>query len=307
MPVDEVKLQEMAERQKRQLDQLDKLQSSLDALKRRAGGGSGGSGTLVATVTSIFENATLAAFPFLTGEDKEKWQKINPTGDPKFGDYQCNSAMMIHKLLKDKGDTSCKAPRDVSVKILESLGSSEVFIKTDIAGPGFINAYLNPKWVATEFARILKDGPGKPDAVPQKIVVDFSSPNIAKEMHVGHLRSTIIGESICRVLEFCGHTVSRINHVGDWGTQFGMLINHLKTAYPDFNEKPPNIADLTGFYKEAKKRFDEEEDFKKASQQAVVTLQSGDDFSLRSAPLQLALRRVAAHTLYNPYVCERSN
>jgi arginyl-tRNA synthetase len=211
--------------------------------------------------------------------------------------------MVIHKLLKDSGDSSCKAPRDVSVKILECLGKTEVFVKTEIAGPGFINAYFDPKWVAGQFAKILKEGPGVPFADPQNIVVDFSSPNIAKEMHVGHLRSTIIGESICRVLEFCGHKVSRINHVGDWGTQFGMLINHLRTAYPDFNENPPNIADLTGFYKEAKKRFDEDADFKLASQKAVVTLQSGDAFSLQCWKTLCDVSRVQFKLVYDRLEC----
>jgi len=175
--------------------------------------------------------------------------------------------------------------------------------KTEIAGPGFINAHLDPQWVAKQFAQILKDGPGAPIVDAQNIVVDFSSPNIAKEMHVGHLRSTIIGESICRVLEFCGHKVSRINHVGDWGTQFGMLINHLRTAYPDFNENPPNISDLNGFYKESKKRFDEDEAFKKASQQAVVTLQSGDEFSLKCWKTLCDVSRIQFKMVYDRLEC----
>merc|ERR1711988_910412 len=116
-------------------------------------------------------------------------------------------------------------------------------------------------------AKVISDGPEPPSAKKRKIVVDFSSPNIAKEMHVGHLRSTIIGDTICRVLEFCGHSVKRVNHVGDWGTQFGMLICHLKDTYPDFLQNPPNISDLTSFYKEAKKRFDAEPEFKERSRQ----------------------------------------
>ena len=133
----------------------------------------------------------------------------------------------------------------------------------------------------------------------EHVIVDFSSPNIAKEMHVGHLRSTIIGtwagcgaasigfdavwtigESICRVLEFLGHKVERINHVGDWGTQFGMLICHLRSAYPDFLTSPPPISDLTAFYKQAKARFDAEPDFKTQARDEVVRLQSGAEDSL---------------------------
>eukprot|EP00956_Cyclotella_meneghiniana_P021756 scaffold40092_cov23-Cyclotella_meneghiniana.AAC.1 len=109
------------------------------------------------------------------------------------------------------------------------------------------------------------------------VVVDFSSPNIAKEMHVGHLRSTIIGESVCRILEYIGNDVKRINHVGDWGTQFGMLIQYLKEEYPDFTGDIPNITDLTEFYKNAKKRFDDSPEFKKVSQLNVVKLQAGDE------------------------------
>eukprot|EP00956_Cyclotella_meneghiniana_P024215 scaffold48316_cov72-Cyclotella_meneghiniana.AAC.5 len=109
------------------------------------------------------------------------------------------------------------------------------------------------------------------------VVVDFSSPNIAKEMHVGHLRSTIIGESVCRILEYIGNDVKRINHVGDWGTQFGMLIQYLKEEYPDFTDDIPNITDLTEFYKNAKKRFDDSPEFKKVSQLNVVKLQAGDE------------------------------
>ena len=115
-----------------------------------------------------------------------------------------------------------------------------------------------------------------------KIAIDFSSPNVAKEMHVGHLRSTIIGESICRVMEFMGHTVHRINHLGDWGTQFGMLITNLFDEYPEFLVTPPDIRDLETFYVSAKKRFDVDEEFKKRSQEAVVKLQGGDAQSLKA-------------------------
>ena len=112
------------------------------------------------------------------------------------------------------------------------------------------------------------------------VVVDFSSPNIAKEMHVGHLRSTILGESICRVLEFLGNNVERINHVGDWGTQFGMLIAYLEEINPNYANEPEkcgNIRDLEGFYKDAKKKFDDDPEFKKKSQLKTVDLQKGDE------------------------------
>ena len=105
-----------------------------------------------------------------------------------------------------------------------------------------------------------------PEIKKQKVVVDFSSPNIAKEMHVGHLRSTIIGESVCRILEYMGHDVVRANHVGDWGTQFGMLIAYMKETFPDYENQLPDIKDLDGYYKAARHRFDSDPAFKKISQ-----------------------------------------
>ena len=110
------------------------------------------------------------------------------------------------------------------------------------------------------------------------VLVDFSSPNIAKNMHVGHLRSTIQGDSICRIFEYLGFKVHRVNHVGDWGTQFGMLIQELSENYPDFMTKQPDITDLQTFYQNAKKRFDEDEEFKKKAHENVVKLQAGDEF-----------------------------
>ena len=116
----------------------------------------------------------------------------------------------------------------------------------------------------------------------ERVIVDFSSPNIAKNMHVGHLRSTIIGDSCARVLEFLGHDVLRVNHLGDWGTQFGMLIAELNDEFPDFLENPPNIEDLVVFYKRSKKRFDTDEAFKKLSHENVVKLQQGDERSYKA-------------------------
>jgi arginyl-tRNA synthetase len=125
-------------------------------------------------------------------------------------------------------------------------------------------------------AGIVQNGVRPPALPRKKVLVDFSSPNIAKEMHVGHLRSTIIGDCVCRLLEFCGYDVLRVNHVGDWGTQFGMLITYLQEAYPDILTNPPNISDLTLIYKASKKRFDEDPAFKELSRLNVVRLQSGD-------------------------------
>lgn len=124
--------------------------------------------------------------------------------------------------------------------------------------------------------KILVDGISYKSPNPQKILVDFSSPNIAKELHVGHLRSTIIGDTVCRIFEFMGNEVLRINHIGDWGTQFGMLTASLFDSYPDFMEKKPNLGELKAFYQKSKEKFDTDEEFKKKSHENVVKLQSGD-------------------------------
>ena len=144
----------------------------------------------------------------------------------------------------------------------------------------YIDIYLNPEWEEEEALNILKNGISLDTEYKDKhIAVDFSSPNIAKEMHVGHLRSTILGESICRILEFLGNKVERINHVGDWGTQFGMLIAYLESINPNYANEPEkcgNIRDLEEFYKNAKKKFDEDSNFKKTAQLKTVDLQKGE-------------------------------
>jgi len=145
----------------------------------------------------------------------------------------------------------------------------------DVAGPGFVNIKLKKQYVADKIHKLLNKGVRPPITTGERrVVIDFSSPNIAKEMHVGHLRSTIIGEAISRLLEFVGYSVLRLNHVGDWGTQFGMLIAHLQDKFPDYLRVSPPIGDLQMFYKESKKRFDAEEDFKARAYSCVVRLQN---------------------------------
>ncbi|KAJ1529673.1 hypothetical protein ONE63_006430 [Megalurothrips usitatus] len=193
----------------------------------------------------------------------------------KFGDYQCNSAMPIAQLLKAKGEKS--NPREVAQKLMDAVPPFSWVQKLDIAGPGFINITLNRSIGHKALNEIVLNGV-KPPVVDRKltIVCDFPSPNIAKDLHVGHLRASIIGESTCRLLEFLGHNVLRISHLGDWGTQFGMLIAHLQDKFPDYETKSPPIGDLQMFYKESKKRFDEDEVFKKRAYESVVKLQSYD-------------------------------
>ncbi len=197
-----------------------------------------------------------------------------PASNPQFGDYQANVAMGLAKQLG-------QAPRVIAQSIVDQLDVSAICEIPSIAGPGFINFQLTSKYLAAQIQQLHADPRlGIALASPrQKIVVDFSSPNIAKEMHVGHLRSTIIGDCIARILEFRGHEVLRLNHVGDWGTQFGMLICYLREVYPSALDTADalDIGDLVTFYQQAKQRFDADEEFQTAARQAVVQLQAGDE------------------------------
>ncbi|XP_077984935.1 arginine--tRNA ligase, cytoplasmic-like isoform X2 [Glandiceps talaboti] len=227
--------------------------------------------SLVKILNEIFETAIKKAVP----EMENPPITITQSTGERFGDYQCNSAMNISQFLKSKDIK--KNPREVADAIVKSLPESAVIEKTEIAGPGFINIYLKKSFVGKTLNDLLVKGV-RPPPVGKKLryVVDLSSPNIAKEMHVGHLRSTIIGDSICRLLEYLGHDVLRLNHVGDWGTQFGMLIANLTDKFPNYLEVSPPIGDLQAFYKDSKVRFDQDEDFKRRAYQYVVKLQGGE-------------------------------
>lgn len=240
-----------------------------------------------------FEKALVAAF----GEEMAGTDPILvPASNPKFGDYQSNVAMSLAKPLKQK-------PRDIAQKIADRLDIADFCEAPEIAGPGFINVTLKPSYLEAQLAHIEGDRRLgiEPVTTPQRIVVDFSSPNIAKEMHVGHLRSTIIGDSIARVLEFWGHNVLRLNHVGDWGTQFGMLITYLREAYPEAlkTANALDLGDLVAFYKKAKKRFDEDEEFRETSREAVVKLQAGDPESRRAWELLCDQSRQEFQKIYD--------
>lgn len=223
---------------------------------------------IVTTLVSVFERGVHAAFP-----DVSVAVVVTPAAQEKFGDYQCNSAMNIAQLLK-QADKKVN-PREVAQKIINSLPSCQLIGQVELAGAGFINVRLQKDFVSRQISELLQKGVRSPQCGPQKrVVIDMSSPNIAKEMHVGHLRSTIIGESISNLMMFLGHDVLKLNHLGDWGTQFGMLITHLQDKFPDYRTVSPPIGDLQSFYKESKVRFDSDEDFKKRAYSAVVKLQS---------------------------------
>jgi arginyl-tRNA synthetase len=195
----------------------------------------------------------------------------------EFGHYQCNSALKLAKILGQK-------PRDVAQKLkhaLEQIGYSWIE-SLEIAGPGFINCTIKTSEFCSRLKAMLAcDRLGVDKVAPKRVICEFSSPNIAKAMHVGHLRSTIIGESIARLLEFLGHDVLRLNHVGDWGTQFGMLIAYIHEYHPEIlHTKKASVEELMQYYKDSKKKFDESDDFKKRSHEFVVSLQSGQKETL---------------------------
>lgn len=242
----------------------------------------------------VFGEAIAAACPDL--EDPPL--AVTPNQQAKFGDYQCNSAMALSQMMKSRGLKV--SPREIAEKIIQNLPDNELIEKTEIAGPGFINVHLKRSFVSRLLTNLLVSGVQPPPlAARKRVVIDFSSPNIAKEMHVGHLRSTIIGDSMCRLFEFLGHDVLRLNHVGDWGTQFGMLIAHLQDRFPDYLTASPPIGDLQAFYKESKKRFDEDEAFKKRAYQCVVRLQSKDPDFLKGWNLICDVSRKEFQRVYN--------
>ena len=196
---------------------------------------------------------------------------------PEFGDYQANGIMAIAKQMKTN-------PRELAIRVVAELDTvNEPLVASfKIAGPGFININLNSKALCERANLIRQENNPLISAAeqPSTIVIDFSSPNLAKEMHVGHLRGTIIGDCLARVLETKGHRIIRQNHVGDWGTQFGMLIAYLQEVSADTEELPTRLADLETFYRAAKERFDSDPSFAESARQSVVKLQSGDSVYL---------------------------
>jgi arginyl-tRNA synthetase len=218
------------------------------------------------------------------------------SSNPKFGDYQANMAMGLAKKLVQQ-------PRVIAQLIVDNLDVAEVCEPPQIAGPGFINFTVKPSYLATQLqAMRTNERLGVAGAEQkQRVVVDFSSPNIAKEMHVGHLRSTILGDCIARVLEFRGHDVLRLNHVGDWGTQFGMLILYLRENYPQALTTPDaiDLGDLVVLYKKAKKQFDEDTEFQEAARTEVVKLQAKAPESIKAWQLLCNQSRREFQVIYD--------
>lgn len=232
---------------------------------------------LISGLTELFNVSLKRAYPKAVELGFDTVNITRSTG-VQAADLQCNSAMNLFALLKKSGDNSVKKPQDVSTALIENLPANSFIEKAVVSGPGFINIHLSGAAITNMVVNVARTGPSAPSISGKrvKVLVDFSSPNIAKEMHVGHLRSTIIGDTLCRVLEFSGFEVLRVNHIGDWGTQFGMLIQYLKEQYPNWRASPPDLSELSTFYKAAKARFDEDEDFKSKARLNVPLLQSGD-------------------------------
>ncbi|WP_413482472.1 arginine--tRNA ligase [Morganella psychrotolerans] len=196
---------------------------------------------------------------------------VKQSAKVQFGDYQANGVMAAAKKMGMQ-------PRQLAEKVVELLDLNGIADKTEIAGPGFINIFLSPAWLSAQLEVALADEKlGLTPVEPMTIAIDYSAPNVAKQMHVGHLRSTIIGDAAARTQEYLGHNVIRCNHVGDWGTQFGMLIAYLEKMQ---NEDAADmaLADLEVFYREAKKYYDEDEDFAVRARGYVVKLQGGDEY-----------------------------
>lgn len=280
--------------------------------------------SIIDHLTQIFTVAIATAFPELPNAP----EAVIAVGlNSKFNDYQCNSSMQLAALLKGvyvaKGEKP-PPPRDIATKLIECVPKSPLIETMNISGPGFINIFLSKAYPEKILTSLLLNGIQPPKCARKRVVIDMSAPNIgksqlytfivqlskiiihfhvvdstAKEMHVGHLRSTIIGETISRLLIFLGHDVLKLNHVGDWGTQFGMLIAHLEDKFPNFASVSPPISDLQAFYKESKTRFDSDEEFKKRAYNRVVKLQSGDPTTVKAWTLICDVSRIEFQKIYD--------
>ncbi|XP_010937859.1 arginine--tRNA ligase, cytoplasmic isoform X1 [Elaeis guineensis] len=271
-------------------------------------------GSVKQQLSKLFKASLSATVP-----DEPNIEPLVEVCTAKFGDYQCNNAMGLWSRIKGKSK-EFRNPNSVGQALARNLPPSDIIESTSVAGPGFVNIVLSDKWVAQSIQKMLLSGIGTwaPILSVPKAVVDFSSPNIAKEMHVGHLRSTIIGDTLSRMLEFSNVEVLRRNHVGDWGTQFGMLIEHLFDKFPNWEEAGEQaIGDLQEFYKASKRRFDEDSTFMERAQRAVVRLQGGEVryrdawqkiCEISRKEFDLVYQRLGVHleekgeSFYNPYI-----
>lgn len=245
-------------------------------------------------LSARFHEALKTAYPDAFDEGTE--MEVVQATQEKFGHYQFNSAMKLAKVMQ-------KSPRQIAEDILKHIRKDDFISELSIAGPGFINVTIQSKALEARLNTLLKQadlGAGNPGQ-GQRVIIDFSSPNTAKEMHVGHLRSTIIGDSLANLFEFLGYDVLRLNHIGDWGTAFGMLIAYMKEQAPQVisGKENTDLTHLVAWYKAAKQKFDEQPEFKKKSQLEVVNLQSGDPEALKAWTIICDISRKAYQEIYD--------
>ena len=246
------------------------------------------------TLKEHLSNLVSTSLSSVSGESKCNANVVT-TSKPEFGDYQANGGMAIAKKLGSN-------PREFAQLVVSDLAnkSDPIIAKVEVAGPGFINIHLAEKALRDRANSVISNTgdliPTIPN--PQRVVVDYSSPNLAKEMHVGHLRGTIIGDCLVRVLERLGHEIIRQNHVGDWGTQFGMLIAYMNELRAEQGDLPTQLADLETFYRAAKERFDSDPVFAENSRASVVKLQSGDPEYLEAWKTFIDESLQHCHTVY---------
>ena len=248
---------------------------------------------ILSKLQELFYHKIFNQYKDLSEDEVLSCLEITPSTNLKFGHYQCNSALKLSKIVKDN-------PRSVATKLLLE---DSMIAKLDVAGPGFINITLSNAYLEKTLKEINFDSRLgiKRTSSPQKIIVEFSSPNTAKELHVGHLRSTIIGDSLARLFEFLGHDVLRLNHIGDWGTPFGMLICFLKEFHPHIlsGKEKTDLSHLAQWYKDARKLFDENEDFKKRSQLEVVKLQAREADAMKAWNIICDISRATIAQIYD--------
>ncbi len=248
--------------------------------------------TLLQLLEQRFLEAVKKAFPELAATSVDVTQSTSE----QFGHYQCNAAMKLAKSLQ-------MPPRKVAEALLAAVDVADLIERLDVAGPGFINITLKIHDLSQRINQMLQSpklGIAAPDP-KQRVMVEFSSPNVAKELHVGHLRSTIIGDSLARLFEFLGHEVTRLNHIGDWGTQFGMLIAYMREAAPGVlkGEAQTDLVQLVTWYKASKQRFDADEQFKQRARLEVVALQQGAADSQRAWETLCDISRKAYQEIYH--------
>jgi len=219
---------------------------------------------------------------------KNEFEYVSPSAMKEFN---------VNRNKKEGTSFGCKTVAEFAQRVAQSYYENDYIGSIKANDKGFLQIRVKDSFVEERVNSLVQDLT-YPEIKKQKVIVDFSSPNIAKEMHVGHLRSTIIGESVCRILEYMGNEVVRTNHVGDWGTQFGMLIAYMREAYPDYETSFPDIKDLDGYYKEARAKFDSDPVFKKLSQETVVKLQAYDENCIKAWKMICEVSREYFHRIY---------